>query len=179
MLESEESAGALVIEPLSSHDVYFVFGCTATRNGQTATSRTEDRATAAFVRLSETIGLHAGEMWEDAHWTVSPDFLPRAANLFAKPQTTVRTLSALGLRFANGGSLEGPESGGTLSLKLRRDATNSTVACARRSPWMARWIALRTMCIWSSSSWRPSYITATRTRDAGWPRSAQPLRCSP
>lgn len=124
MLESEESADALVAERLSSHDVYFVFGCTTTRNARDHAAQIDDRASAAFVRLSETTQPHAGAMWEDADWSVSRDFLPRAEKLFARPQTTVRTLSALGLKFANGGSLEGPESGGTLSLKLRRHASS-------------------------------------------------------
>lgn len=124
MLKLGESADAQAGESLSSHNVYLVFGCTEVKNGRSPATQTEDRATAAFHRLCETIQPYALKMWEDAVWSVSRDFLPRAEKLFARPQTTVRTLSALGLKFANGGSLEGPESGGSLSLKLRRDASS-------------------------------------------------------
>lgn len=124
MLNVGESADTTGGESISGHDVYFVFPCTEVESGRVPATQKEDQATAAFVRLREAIQHRALEIWEDSEWTVSRDFLPRAEKLFARPQVTVRTLSALGLKFANCGSLKGPAAGATLMLTLRPKASS-------------------------------------------------------
>lgn len=124
MPESRDAVDALGPERLSSHDAYFVFACKATEYGRDHGARTYDRATAAFDRLSDALRPFASELWEDADWTVSKDFLPRARLLFAKGQSKIRALSPLALQYANGGSLMRQESSALLSLKLRRNAAS-------------------------------------------------------
>lgn len=120
--EVDQCVGVPIAGFVTSHDVYFIFSCTITNGEPAQAAKTKDRATLAFGRLCETVGSYAGDLWEDYDWTVSRDFMPRAAKLLTSPGTTVRTLNPSGLRLANSGSLQGSESGGKLSIRLGRNA---------------------------------------------------------
>lgn len=124
MAELGDAIDALVPERLSSHDVYFVFSCKDTGHGHNHEPRTDDRASLAFDRLSGALRPFESDLWEDADWTVSKDFLPRARLLFANGQSKIRALNPLALQYANGGPLMRQEPGASLSLKLRRNATS-------------------------------------------------------
>ena len=124
MQQLEDAVDTVGPERLSGHDVYFVFACKATSQERDHGARPDDRATAAFDRLSDALRPVASDLWDDTDWTVSKDFLPRARLLFTTGQSKMRALSTLALQYANGGPLLRQESGTSLSLKLRRNAVS-------------------------------------------------------